>query len=340
MLDVVDLAMFTPLGNTEQTIAATQAGLNVYQECSLLNRKKNRLKTCFIPNAAIVNREYDSGKLKLHPRQKRILDIAGTALDALFSNTNCSSLPLLLAAPEKLPNNRTPIDDRYLNLLLNQFSAQIDSENSFIFPHGRAAIFSALESANDLLNSGEHETVIVGCVDSFRDVALLMSLEQEERVLASNVIDGFAPAEAATFFILRKNATKSLGVIQSWGAGIESGHRYSDDPYTGTGLATAVKNACAEVELGGIGSIYANLNGEGYFSKEWGVAQIRNAKYFNGNTDIHHPADCFGDVGAAWGGVMLALALTTNTGPLKSLICCSSELDYRAAIVLKERLES
>ena len=50
------------------------------------------------------------------------------------------------------------------------------------------------------------------------------------------------------------------------------------------------------------------MNGENYFAKEWGVSYIRNRSRFDADHGMHHPADCFGDTGAACGPLMVGLA--------------------------------
>ena len=76
----------------------------------------------------------------------------------------------------------------------------------------------------------------------------------------------------------------------------------------------------------------------GLLIKEHGVAMIRNSEYLAENLKVEHPADCFGDLGAAFGPVAIGLTAfyqTTGKARTPCLICCSSDKDARAAIVVQ-----
>jgi 3-oxoacyl-[acyl-carrier-protein] synthase-1 len=79
------------------------------------------------------------------------------------------------------------------------------------------------------------------------------------------------------------------------------------------------------------------MNGENHWAKEWGVAFIRNQSSFVENHGNHHPSDCFGDIGAASGTVMLSIAaIGMQRGYLNSpaLVSCSSDFGERAAVIV------
>jgi 3-oxoacyl-[acyl-carrier-protein] synthase-1 len=95
--------------------------------------------------------------------------------------------------------------------------------------------------------------------------------------------------------------------------GHEFGHLYSAEAHRGDGLALAFRALFDSGPRGGpappkVGCVYAGLNGESYWAKEWAVAQIRCAERLAETLRVEHPADCIGDVGAALGPVMLGLA--------------------------------
>ena len=93
------------------------------------------------------------------------------------------------------------------------------------------------------------------------------------------------------------------------GTAEDPGHRYSEAPALGVGLANALEDArsgLAGVEP--VKTCFAGLNGESFGAKEWGVAHIRHHSFFDRKLAFEHPADCFGDVGAAMGPLLIALA--------------------------------
>jgi 3-oxoacyl-[acyl-carrier-protein] synthase-1 len=123
------------------------------------------------------------------------------------------------------------------------------------------------------------------------------------------------------------------------GVGLEPGHLASEEPYRGDGLAAAFTAALeAAGELPPIGCVYSSFNGERYWAKEFGVAMLRNRDAFDPAHQMEHPAECFGDLGAAHGAVLLAMAcLGLHKGYRRSpaLVYSSSDLGRRAAIVLE-----
>jgi 3-oxoacyl-[acyl-carrier-protein] synthase-1 len=150
-------------------------------------------------------------------------------------------------------------------------------------------------------------------------------------------MDGFAPGEAASFMLLEQasqNKTNTKAVIVDWAEASEEGHRYSQEAYLGEALATATTSALKKIPKASVGSLYANLNGESFFAKEWGIAQLRNGSWFSEEIEVNHPADCFGDLGAAMGPVQIALIVGQKSASQMHLLCLSSELDTRSAIVL------
>ncbi|HYD52535.1 MAG TPA: hypothetical protein VEA99_07905, partial [Gemmatimonadaceae bacterium] len=110
------------------------------------------------------------------------------------------------------------------------------------------------------------------------------------------------------------------------------------EPYRGEGLASALRALVASRAVDApLGEVYSSMNGESHWAKEWGVAEIRHRAAFHPDRAMHHPADCFGDTGAACGPIMTALAATSlragrARGP--ALVYGSSDRGARAAVVV------
>jgi 3-oxoacyl-[acyl-carrier-protein] synthase-1 len=97
--------------------------------------------------------------------------------------------------------------------------------------------------------------------------------------------------------------------VAAVGTAEDPGHRYSDAPALGVGLSAALDDALSpEFELTPVKTCFAGLNGEHFGAKEWGVAHTRHHKLFDRALAFEHPSDCFGDVGAAQGTLLMALA--------------------------------
>ena len=84
--------------------------------------------------------------------------------------------------------------------------------------------------------------------------------------------------------------------------------------------------------------VLCDLNGESYRNYEWALARTRAADCFTGDLDLVHPADCWGDIGAATGALLLAYAAEVYANGYTSadaaLPWTASESGNRAAVVL------
>ena len=182
--------------------------------------------------------------------------------------------------------------------------------------------------------------VMVGGLDSHLELPLLQSLDAEDRVLAEGIMDGFVPGEAAAFLVMvseaGKTAQRAAAPVRVAAPGLadEQGHRESDQPYKGDGLAEAVRLALANGRIGAVKTVLAGLNGENIGAKEWGVASLRNHAQLDPDLRFEHPADCIGDTGAAVAPLLVGLAalgLESNTYPNPCLVWSASEGPRRAA---------
>lgn len=339
--------MMTPVGDcTVQTATSVRAGISRYQESNIYNKRFEPMTMALLPEDALppLNEELASFP-KLTSRQTRMLRLAHNALlEALAALPEEQQLiPVFLAGPETMPGRPLAITDTFLSLLAIQTGADIDRVKSRLFPTGRAGGMQALQAALEYLATGKHDYVVVGGVDSYLDLYLLGTLDKEDRVLANGVMDGFAPGEGAGFLILCSDKARETCLdrptikIHSPGIAAEPGHRYSKETYTGDGLANAVTSALQSVNNVPVRTILSGINGENMGAKEWGVAYTRNASAIDPGFRFEHPADCFGDTGAAAGPILMNLAsrgLENNYVAGPCMAYCSSEGPHRAAACL------
>ena len=132
----------------------------------------------------------------------------------------------------------------------------------------------------------------------------------------------------------RKAGLEAITTLGPVAEGNEPGHWGSKEPYLGEGLATTVQ---ALLEAGAPPSpfkeVYSTMNGESYWAKEWGVTRIRNAGAFAEKENMNHPAEFYGDTGAASGLLLVALAtIGQKKGYVESpaLVYASSDFGGRA----------
>lgn len=341
-LYIADTGMITPIGvNTQMTLASLNAGISAYQDSQYMNRSYVKMKTAVIPTDAIEIPEVESDKiLAKQARYKRMLGIASTALTEVFEQyTEEAPLPLFLGGPESTLSKTTAIDSDFIKHLADISGANLDVKRSRLFATGRTSVLEAIDLAFSYIEQTEANHVLVGGVDSFIDPYVLAGLEMELRVLSSNNSDGFAPSEGAAFLLLTKQ--KSTFNAQDNTAAMltrpcfadEAGHRYSDEPYRGDGLATATTKALAAINNAKVTNLISSMNGESFSAKELGVTMLRNSKKLAENLNIEHPADCVGDTGAAVGAILIAIAASKSNQ--LSVVCSSADKASRAVCAVQ-----
>ena len=78
------------------------------------------------------------------------------------------------------------------------------------------------------------------------------------------------------------------------------------------------------------------MNGESFWNKEIGVVLSRNRNQFSETLKIEHPAEYYGDIGAAAGAGLIQMAQLDLLlkAPGRNLVCTSSDHGFRAAVCL------
>lgn len=340
---ICGLGMMTPVGDcAAQTAASVRAGICRYAESEIVSSRFEPMKLALLPEAALPPLDPVPGGWS--DRQARMLRLALPALaEALGPLPKGRKVPLLLAGPETLPGQPAALPDGFLAVLLESAVAagRVDAGASRLLPTGRAGGLQALGEALALLQKGVTQYALVGGVDSWFDEDLLRSLDEQGRVLADGVMDGFAPGEGAGFVLLcadaaRKDQRAARVRVHAPGLADEPGNRHGREPYRGEGLAAAVAAALVGSSAP-VASVWSSLNGENLGAREWGVAALRRAGGLAPDHGFEHPADCFGDLGAAFAPVLIGLAaLGLQRGHVAgpALVYCSSEFAPRGAVRL------
>jgi 3-oxoacyl-[acyl-carrier-protein] synthase-1 len=286
-----------------------------------------------------------AGSPELSSRESRLLRLAAAPLHECLTplGDRVTALGLALALPESTTTR--PLDgDRFLTLLAAQMGGIVNPGGSNAAFRGRAGGLVAIGAAAEMIRTGQAAMAIAGAIDTYRDLYVLGTLDLEKRVKSSAHLDGFIPGEGAAFILLgSRHAAQRAGlapmaVVSRVAQGFEKGHQYSDEPYLGAGLAETIGLLAAAGELASPAQeVYSSINGESFWGKEWGVAHIRNKASFTEAHRFWHPADCWGDTGAAAGPMMVALgALGLRDGYRNApcLVYCSSDRGGRAALAL------
>lgn len=344
---IVKTGMLTPVGmDAQQTAASVRAGICRFSETSIYDKRFEPFTMALVPDDVIfpLNKEVES-ITGLTSRQRRMIGLSAPALqEALKDFDDTESMPLFLGVPAPLPERPDPAGDHFIHHLRTNAHTSVNIDESRLYPNGRAAGLLALEEAVEYLAAHSDRCVIVGGVDTFLDLYLLGTLDSGNRILGSAVMDGFIPGEGAGFLVIttRKEAAKrGLAPVASCSTvvvGYEEGHLYSEQPYQGDGLAGVFTGLFTHVNPDKpIAEVYTAMNGENHWAKEWGVAYLRNSTSFAPEHGIHHPAEFFGDTGAAAGillGGLAAIGINKGYRGSPCLVTGSSDFGDRAAVII------
>lgn len=345
-LYIAGIGMITPVGfNTAMTAAAVRAKISAYEISSYYGKDNESITMASVPNVIFekIDAEINGGS-RYNERHDRITKMAIFAIrEACAQQTTQHPIPLVFAMPEDQADIKG-LGSLAQNLEHNckpwVSTAQYRSIHS-----GRAAGMEAINFAFRYLYELPDDFILIGGSDSYRDNARLGPLNEMDRLLKKGNKDGFAPGEAASFLLLTRHPGLAMArngkiiAINPPGIADEPGHLGSDEPYRGEGLDQAFKKALVNHPQPNIHTIYSSMNGENHWAKEYGVAYIRNKPAFQDTVEIEHPAECYGDVGAATAPLLIALAaesLFKYSREQTHLVYSSSDTAKRGAIVVEK----
>ena len=272
------------------------------------------------------------------PGHTYMVQLAASALlDCLSDSARRYPLPLFMSCPELLPGFNARLEPSFIEHVKTLSGCNIDIAHSRTFAMGRSGGFEALKIAYSYFEATGNEFALIGGVDSYRHFSRQIdALDKDNRLLAEGATNGFAIGEGACFHLLATpQAVVKYSLMPKLYLGYpavdqEPGHRFSQLPYRGGGLSEVFRRALAASPNIPIESIYSSLNGESFGTKELGVARIRNQGQLDLNIPVHHPADCFGDLGAAMAPILWGVVAQNEKRP--SLIYCSSDGPERGAV--------
>ena len=344
---ICGVGMMTPVGlSASETAAAVRARTARFAESPLRDKMFEPITLAEVPADALPPLVPGLAQMpRLTARERRLLQLATRPLRECIGKLPAESAPigLCLALPE-VPTTRT-IDSRsFLEDLAVQCGNCFDPRRSDASHVGRAGGFVAIGQAARAIQSGMAELFLAGGIDSYRDPYVLGTLDLEQRMKSSLNWDGFIPGEGAGFVLLAsegaaiRHGLRVLGRVSPLAVGFEAGHLYSPDPYKGDGLAATFQQLVASGTVEApIAEVYSSMTGESHWAKEWGVAMMRTKAAFQEGFAMHHPADCFGETGAAIGPLMVGLAalgIRERYRRAPALAYGSSDRGNRAALVI------
>jgi 3-oxoacyl-[acyl-carrier-protein] synthase I len=333
--------MLTAIGPNRHTSAAAQAaGISHFQESTYLTSEQVPITMALVPNAALPPPDLFLELLaELTAWEYHLLQLAHLPLAAVWPKNAPGPIPILAVLPEKHPRGSAETPEQLIRLMAQQTHLPICQDKSRIWQLGRAGFGIALDEARNLLQTGQVPYVIVGGIDSYQQERLLVNLDADGRLASAHgPSDGFIPGEGAAWLLLSLQPNDQGIALADWRLDEEPGHLYSQAPYKGDALASACRalidaNAPLTIER-----LYSSANGERYWAKELGVMVTRALSKMPAPLVHIHPADVWGDLGAATGPALVALAVshlekTPGAGPV--LVSCASDQGLRTLALLK-----
>ena len=227
--------------------------------------------------------------------------------------------------------------------VLKKFTGDVAVE---IIPQGNAAAFAGLSRACEAIAARQHALSIVGALDSLLYSSTLNWFEQNRRLKSESPgrHQALVPGQGAGFFICesvdqaRRRQKPILAEVKGVGLAVEPEPFITPTPGKAQGLTQAMRAALKTVAPEDIHTLLCDQNGEHHRAREWHFALMRCFQPGGpGKIPFLYPAQCYGDIGAAAGAVLTAIAIEgLRHGRFKEyvLIACADDHGSCGAVVL------
>lgn len=348
-LYVAGIGLITPVGgNTAMTTAALNADISAYAESRFYDKNRRPITMASVPSLVFESMDVaiDEGE-RYNEQQDHVIKMAIAAIgQACAEQPLEQSVPMVLAMPEVSAQDDFISPSKLIQNLAQNCQPWIDPQLSRSLHNGRASGIEALGFAYEYLYESYGDYLLIGGSDSYRHYPRLDPLSADGRLLVSGSQDSFAPGEGSCFLLLTKNPAKAMlreghiVALSQPGLAQEPGHMYSDEAYRGEGLDSAFKQALEKHPTSDVHTIYSSMNGENFWAKEFGVAQLRNKAAFREPVAVQHPADRYGDLGAATATTLIALAvndLFERQEATTHMVYSSSDYGLRGAVLVNKQ---
>ncbi len=166
---------------------------------------------------------------------------------------------------------------------------------------GHVGVLRLLAEADALMSARAAERCILLAADTFHDERRLELYDRQRRIRSARCPDGFIPGEGAVALLVEREPADALAAITVLSEAGESQPFTAELSSSGRGLQAVLEPLLAP----GPSWVACDLNGESYRAFEWGLMLARLAPALE-LARLDHPADCFGEAGAAFGGLLVA----------------------------------
>jgi 3-oxoacyl-[acyl-carrier-protein] synthase-1 len=258
---------------------------------------------------------------------------------------------LLLSLPPPRPGTSDAMVTPSIRRITEAVAGPVDGARSIAVRVGHPGALCCLQTADEILSASAPAAVLIAAMDSWIALEALHWLESMRRLKRAGVPNGFVPGEGAACLLLANDAfvqvadLAPLASVRSYGSALESHPWYEGRPCTAGGLSSAIQSVFGRNDDQARTDVtFCDLNGEPWRADEWAFAYLRSAAFHSEPLNIWHPADVWGDAGAATGALLLALAVHEATrDPLlsRALVWSASDVTpHRAAAVIEVKREN
>ena len=332
----------TPVGLTaESAAAAVRAGISgIAEHPTLLDRDGEPMRVCadamLAANMPIVNRLQEL-LLSALTELPDLATLQGAALRTL----------IVLGVPDPRPGLPNNIADFLGRFVMERFARGGQRVRTLV--SGHAAGVQAFGVAAKAIDDGEADAAIVAGVNSYLAPTTLRWMDETGQLKSALNRDGFFPGEASgACLLLRDDQVKALdrepiALLRAVSTAVEPipmAVHGLQGVCVGEGLSAAFLGLAPIAATDGdqITDTYCDLNGQRYRSEELVYTILRAQQLWVEPTNYAHPADCWGDVGAASGPLFAVLACAASRKKYalgrRAAYWASSEGGRRAIAVL------
>jgi 3-oxoacyl-[acyl-carrier-protein] synthase-1 len=286
------------------------------------------------------------------PLEDRLVELAVSAISEAMTPLAQKLQPLNprtrlhLGLPPSRAGLSEGYDQRVVNALLKHPALAPLRPSYQHHMSGHASALRAMEGAYEEIVKGAADVAMVVGADSYLAPETLLRLDADRQLHSVGQSWGFIPGEAAACCVLMSNSFAKtsgaplLGEVVRVASAEEKNRIKTKTVCTGDGLSAAYRGALEALPRDLlVDHLYCDLNGEPYRADEFGFAVVRHSQRFRNAGEFRAPADSWGDVGAASGLLLAALALAPSKRPgppaQHILLSTSSEQGDRCAALLR-----
>lgn len=204
---------------------------------------------------------------------------------------------------------------------ISQSGLSIPLKQCTLVSEDDTAVISACQKVEAVLAHDSIDRAIVLALDSLIDGHRLQWLDMQERVKTPDNPVGLMPGEAAAALLFESESAiaargaKPLARVYSYGVAQEPNHFMTEEPNTGEGLTSSIKQALSAVNLTEpyTGVVMSDLNGEEWRAIEYSVARLNlTNKLLSQTISEVFPAASIGDVGVATPACALCMLIESQ----------------------------